>query len=189
MSSHTGESLFFDVTSVNLERLDLSTRTRNCMIQANVATVGELARLTQDDVLRTPNAGRKTLKEVREVLGSLGLKLRGDERPAAPLNPGLIDELQVQVPVAAAPEDVTITLENAASDIKRKLSIRLSNCDVSLRAKGVFTTKRLIYLGDLVQLTHRDLMKVNNVGRRTADELLNLAKSYGFELGVPIVGW
>ena len=75
---HTDQSLSLDVTTVDLGRLDLSTRTRNCMIQANIETAGELAALTQDDILKIPNAGRKTLKEVREVLGSLGLKLQGD---------------------------------------------------------------------------------------------------------------
>jgi hypothetical protein len=129
------------------------------------------------------------LKEVREVLGSLGLKLRGDTQPAAPLNPRLIGELQVQVSVAPEPETTTITLESAAPDIQRRLSTRLSYCSASVRAKGVFTGKKLIYIGDLVQLTFRDLTKVNNAGRRTANELSNLARSYGFGLGTPIVGW
>ncbi|MGB9369331.1 MAG: DNA-directed RNA polymerase subunit alpha C-terminal domain-containing protein [Xanthobacteraceae bacterium] len=178
-----------EVTSVDLGRLDLSTRTRNCMIQANIETAGELATFTQDDILRIPNAGRKTLKEVREVLGSLGLKLRGDTQPAAPLNPKLIGELQVQVPAAPELEATTITLESAAPDIQRRLSTRLSHCSASVRAKGVFKSKKLIYIGDLVQLTFRALMKVDNAGRRTANELSNLARSYGFELGTPIVGW
>jgi hypothetical protein len=129
------------------------------------------------------------LKEVREVLGSLGLKLRGDTQPAAPLNPRLIGELQVQVSVAPEPETTTITLESAAPDIQRRLSTRLSYCSASVRAKGVFTSKKLIYIGDLVQLTFRDLMEVNNAGRRTANELSNLARSFGFGLGTPIVGW
>jgi Bacterial RNA polymerase, alpha chain C terminal domain len=178
-----------DVTRVDLGRLDLSTRARNCMIQANIETVGALATLTQDDVLRLPNAGRKTLKEVREVLGSLGLKLQGDTQPAAPLNPKLIRELQVQVSVAPEPETATITLDSATPDIQRRLSTRLSYCSASVRAKGVFTSKKLIYVGDLVRLTFHDLMKVNKAGRRTANELSNLVRSFGLGLGTPIVGW
>jgi len=189
-SLHTEESRSIDdVTGVDLGRLDLSTRTRNCMIQANIETAGELATLTQDDILRLPNAGRKTLKEVREVLGSLGLKLQGDTQPAAPLNPKLIRELQVQLSVAPEPETTTIALESATRDIQRRLSTRLSYCSTSARAKGVLTSKKLIYVGDLVRLTFRDLMKINNAGRRTANELSNLAKSFGFGLGTPIVGW
>jgi Bacterial RNA polymerase, alpha chain C terminal domain/Sigma-70, region 4 len=178
-----------DVTRVDLGRLDLSTRTRNCMIQANIETAGDLATLTQDDILRIPNAGRKTLKEVREVLGSLGLKLQGDKQPAAPLNPRLIGELQVQVSMTLEPETTAITLESAAPDIQCRLSTRLSYCSTSVRAKGVFTNKKLTYIGDLVQLTFRELIKVNNAGKRTANELSNLAISYGFGLGTPIVGW
>ena len=189
-SLHTEESRSVDdVTRVDLGRLDLSTRTRNCMIQANIETAGELATLTQDDILRLPNAGRKTLKEVREVLGSLGLKLQDDTQPSAPLNPKLIRELQVQVSVAPEPKTTTITLESATPDIQRRLSTRLSYCGASVRAKGVLASKKLIYVGDLVRLTFRDLMKVNKAGRRTANELSNLARSFGFDLGTPIVGW
>ena len=91
--------------------------------------------------------------------------------------------------MAPEPETTTITLGSAAPDIQRRLSTRLSHCGASVRAKGVFASKKLIYIGDLVQLTFRDLMKVNNAGRRTANELSNIAKSYGFDLGTPIVGW
>ena len=189
-SLHTEESRSVDdVTSVDLGRLDLSTRTRDCMIQANIETAGELATLTQDDILRLPNAGRKTLKEVREVLGSLGLKLQSDTQPAAPLNPKLIRELQVQVSVAPEPETTTITLENATPDIQRRLSTRLSYCSASVRAKSVFTSEKLVYVGDLVQLTFHDLMRVHNAGRQTANELSNLAKSFAFDLGTPVIGW
>src|SRR5687767_11151175 len=111
------------------------------MIQANIETAGELATLTEDDILRIPNAGRKTLKEVRQVLGSLGLKLKGDTQPGAPLNPSLIGELQVQMPLPFASETTTITLESAAPDIERRLSTRLSHCSTSVRAKGVFARK------------------------------------------------
>src|SRR5262249_45029726 len=152
-------------TSVNLAFLDLSTRTRNCMIQANIETAGQLAALTEDDILRIPNAGRKTLKEVREGLGSLGLKLRSDIQPAVPLNANLVAELQARVPLRLEPETKTITLDRATPYIQRKLSTRLSNCNASARAKGFFASKRLIYMGDLVQLTFRDLMKVDNIWR------------------------
>lgn len=189
-SLHTEKSRSVDdVTRIDLGRLDLSTRTRNCMIQANIETAGELATLTQHNILGLPNAGRKTLKEVREVLGSLGLKLQGDIQAAAPLNPKLIRELQVQVSVAPEPETTTITLESATPDIRRRLSTRLSYCSTSVRGKGVLTRKKLIYVGDLVGLTFHDLMKVDNAGRRTANELSNLARSFGFSLGTPIVGW
>ena len=159
------------------------------MIQANIETAGELATLTQDDILRLPNAGRKTLKEVREILGSLGLKLQGDTQPAVPPNPKLIRELEVQIPVTPEPETITITLESATPDIRRRLSTRLSYCSTSGRAKGILTSKNLIYVGDLVRLTFHDFMKINNAGRRTATELANLARSFGFDLGTPIIGW
>jgi hypothetical protein len=188
-SLHTEDSRLVDVTSINLENLDISTRTRNCLIQANIETVGELASFTEQRILRIQNAGRKTLQEVREILGHLGLKLQGDARAATPANPKLLAELRARIPVFAKPDAEIIALENTTPDIQCRLTVRLSSCNTSVRAKGIFKRKKLTYIGDLVQLTFHDLMEVDNVGRRTANELSNLVSLYGFKLGVTIIGW
>jgi DNA-directed RNA polymerase alpha subunit len=178
-----------DLMSVDLERLDLSVRTRNCLFRAEIKTIGELTEYTGADILRIQHAGQKTLREVREILGALGLKLQADTTVAARLNPKLIAELQVEPPLKSPPETKAIALESASLDIQCKLSIRLSRCNVSVRARGLFKRKRLTYLGDLVQLSFLDLRKVDNAGRRTLNELADLASSHGFELGTPIIGW
>jgi DNA-directed RNA polymerase subunit alpha len=58
-----------------IEDLDLSERPRNCLKRAQVNTVGELLRKTEDDLLAITNFGQKSLDEVIVKLDERGLKL------------------------------------------------------------------------------------------------------------------
>jgi DNA-directed RNA polymerase subunit alpha len=58
--------------------LNLSVRSRKCMNKLNITTVGELVHRTSDELLEAKNFGMTSLTEVREKLGLMGLKLRGD---------------------------------------------------------------------------------------------------------------
>ena len=62
-----------------IEDLDLSERPRNCLKRAQVNTVGELLRKSEDDLLAITNFGQKSLDEVKEKLNERGLALRGME--------------------------------------------------------------------------------------------------------------
>jgi DNA-directed RNA polymerase subunit alpha len=62
-----------------IEDLDLSERPRNCLKRAQVNTIGELLRKTEDDLLAITNFGQKSLDEVTEKLNERGLALRGNE--------------------------------------------------------------------------------------------------------------
>jgi DNA-directed RNA polymerase subunit alpha len=61
-----------------VSELNLSVRARKCMSKLNINTVGELVHRTQDELLEAKNFGMTSLTEVRERLGLIGLKLRGD---------------------------------------------------------------------------------------------------------------
>ena len=58
--------------------LNLSVRARKCLIKLGISTLSELIRRTGDDLLECKNFGVTSLNEVREKLGALGLKLRGE---------------------------------------------------------------------------------------------------------------
>ncbi len=62
-----------------IEDLDLSERPRNCLKRAQVNTVGELVRKTEDDLLAITNFGQKSLDEVLQKLDERGLSLRSKE--------------------------------------------------------------------------------------------------------------
>lgn len=55
--------------------LELSVRSGNCLITDNVVYIGDLVQKSETDLLRTPNFGRKSLNEIKEVLTGMGLEL------------------------------------------------------------------------------------------------------------------
>jgi len=78
----------------SVEELELSVRSYNCLKNANIQTIGELVQKTEAEMLRTKNFGRKSLNEIKEILGtiglSLGMKIDQHGRLIAPVNvPGM----------------------------------------------------------------------------------------------------
>jgi DNA-directed RNA polymerase subunit alpha len=61
--------------SMPISQLDLSVRASNCLESAKVTTVGELARMTETDLLKVRSFGRTSLREVKRKLADLGLSL------------------------------------------------------------------------------------------------------------------
>ena len=59
----------------SVDELELSVRSANCLQNANITLIGELVQKTEQDMLKTKNFGRKSLKEIKEILGTMGLGL------------------------------------------------------------------------------------------------------------------
>jgi len=61
-----------------VDELELSVRSANCLKNDNIIYIGDLVQKTEADMLRTPNFGRKSLNEIKEVLAQMGLHLGMD---------------------------------------------------------------------------------------------------------------
>jgi len=59
----------------SVDELELSVRSANCLQQANIRTIGDLVQRTEAEMLKTKNFGRKSLKEIKEILAEMGLSL------------------------------------------------------------------------------------------------------------------
>jgi DNA-directed RNA polymerase subunit alpha len=59
----------------SVDELELSVRSANCLQNANITMIGELVQKTEQDMLKTKNFGRKSLKEIKEILSTMGLSL------------------------------------------------------------------------------------------------------------------
>ena len=73
-----------------VDELELSVRSANCLKNDNIIYIGDLVQKTEAEMLRTPNFGRKSLNEIKEVLAGMGLHL-GMEIPGWP--PDNIEEM------------------------------------------------------------------------------------------------
>ena len=73
-----------------VDELELSVRSANCLKNDNIVYIGDLVQRSEPEMLRTPNFGRKSLNEIREVLKVMGLELGMDVENWPPEN---IEEL------------------------------------------------------------------------------------------------
>jgi DNA-directed RNA polymerase subunit alpha len=60
---------------MKVDELELSVRSANCLKNDNIIYIGDLVQKTESEMLRTPNFGRKSLNEIKEVLSQMGLHL------------------------------------------------------------------------------------------------------------------
>jgi len=59
----------------SVDELELSVRSANCLQNANIRYIGDLVQKTESEMLKTKNFGRKSLKEIKEILSEMGLSL------------------------------------------------------------------------------------------------------------------
>jgi len=82
---------------MSVNEIELSVRAANCLNNANITTVGQLAMKTEQEMLKYRNFGKKSLNEIKEKLSALGLTLG----------------MKVEGGVADAPVDATAELLSA----------------------------------------------------------------------------
>lgn len=137
------EPLFFK----KVAELELSIRSANCLKNYNIVYLGDLVQKTEAEMLRTPNFGRKSLNEIREVLAQMGLHL-GTDIPSWP------------------PKNV----ETLAKCIGTPLFTKVADLELSARSANCLKNDNITYLCDLVQKSEADMLRAPNFGRKSLDE-------------------
>jgi DNA-directed RNA polymerase subunit alpha len=87
-----------EILSRSVDELELSVRSYNCLKNANIQSIADLVQKTEAEMLRTKNFGRKSLNEIKEILGTMGLQfgMKFDSQgrllsaSGAPVTPGSI---------------------------------------------------------------------------------------------------
>lgn len=91
MAKEEGSTQFNPNLYRSVEELELSVRSANCLQNANIKYIYELVQKTEAEMLKTKNFGRKSLNEIKDILGemglSLGMKLEGFVPPTQPPKP------------------------------------------------------------------------------------------------------
>ena len=59
----------------SIEELELTVRSTNCLKAESIFLIGDLLQRTEFDLLKTPNLGKKSLNEIKDVLAAKGLSL------------------------------------------------------------------------------------------------------------------
>jgi hypothetical protein len=149
----------------DVEQLELSVRTSNCLRNDGIRYIGDLVLRSEDDLLRTPNFGRKSVVEVKDVLAQIGLEL-GQDLPDWP------------------PENLEFISQKTA-----KLFERFDELEMSVRSANCLKNGGIHYVGELVQKSEAELLRTPNFGRKSLSEITEIIARSGFQLGMDLTNW
>ena len=157
-----------DWKKVRLSDIDLTVRTSNCLYRMGLTTLGELARLSDTELLMQQNFGRKSLNEVKALLSSTESVTPREE---------------------CTDEDDAMDFLTIEEPLSSTLLRRVETLELTTRASNALEDQEITTVGELVQLTESELRRTRNVGRLTINNLKTVLAQLGLSLGVTIKNW
>ena len=152
------------VLEIPVTDFELSVRSRNCLKKMNIRTLGDLTRVTEQQLLSSKNFGETSLSEIKEILGSKGLKL------------GQSIEEGGHPPMHYRPSHPLSEQEQAV------LNKPVSELNLSVRARKCMNRLGIGTLGELVQRTADELLESKNFGMTSLNEVREKIAALGLTL-------
>ena len=157
-------SRFSQVLEIPVTDFELSVRSRNCLKKMNIRTLGDLTRVSEQQLLSSKNFGETSLDEIKEMWrqGPAPGPVAGRRRRSTSMR------FRPQQPLS---EQEQAVLNKPVSDLN--LSVRARKC---MNRLGINT------LGDLVQRTADELLESKNFGMTSLNEVREKLQQYGLSL-------
>ena len=146
-------SRFSQVLEIPVTDFELSVRSRNCLKKMNIRTLGDLTRVSEQQLLSSKNFGETSLSEIKEMLTTKGLRL------GQSLEEGAQNDMRFR-PQQPLSEQEQAVLNKPVSELN--LSVRARKC---MNRLGINT------LGDLIQRTADELLESKNFGMTSLNEV------------------
>jgi DNA-directed RNA polymerase subunit alpha len=156
---------FSQVLEIPVTDFELSVRSRNCLKKMNIKTLGDLTRVTREQLLSSKNFGETSLKEIEDMLTTKGLHL------GQSLEEGQQHDLRFRPGQPALSEQEQAVLGKSVTELN--LSVRARKC---MNRLGINT------LGELVQRTGDELLEAKNFGMTSLAEVREKLAQYGLSL-------
>lgn len=157
-------SQFSQVLDIPVTDFELSVRARNCLKKMNIRTLGDLTRISEQQLLSSKNFGETSLHEIKEMMTVKGLKLGQSIQDGA------------QTDVRYRPS-TPISEEQAAI-----LNKSVAELNLSVRARKCMNRLGLNTLGDLIQRSSEELLEAKNFGQTSLTEVKEKLTQYGLRL-------
>ena len=155
---------FSQVLEIPVTDFELSVRSRNCLKKMNIRTLGDLTRVTEQQLLSSKNFGETSLAEIKEILGSKGLRL------GQSIEEGAHPQMQYR-PSHPLSEQEQAVLNKPVSELN--LSVRARKC---MNRLGIST------MGELVQRTADELLESKNFGMTSLNEVRERLTQFNLKL-------
>jgi DNA-directed RNA polymerase subunit alpha len=157
-------SRFSQVLEIPVTDFELSVRSRNCLKKMNIRSLGDLTRVTEQQLLSSKNFGETSLLEIKEMLTSRGLRL------GQSLEDGGGADFRFRSQQPLTPEEQAV------------LNKPVSDLNLSVRARKCMNRLGINSLGDLVQRTADELLESKNFGMTSLSEVREKLVHLGLSL-------
>jgi DNA-directed RNA polymerase subunit alpha len=157
-------SRFSQVLEVPVTDFELSVRSRNCLKKMNIRTLGDLTRVTEQQLLSSKNFGETSLEEIKEIMASKGLHL------GQSLEEGAQNELRYRPQQPLTPEEQAV------------LNKPVSDLNLSVRARKCMNRLGINSLGDLIARSADELLESKNFGVTSLAEVREKLVQLGLSL-------
>jgi hypothetical protein len=159
--------------SIPVSTLALSVRTSNVLKTANILYLGDLVSWTEASLMGLQNCGRKSVAELRDVLAAHRLRF-GSSETSTPAN-GEHTPLK--------------NLGDYEEAMQARFFLRVADLRLSPRANNVLSGAHISYVGELVQKTAAQMIKLQSCGKSTVAEIESRLAAIGLSYGIEIADW
>jgi DNA-directed RNA polymerase subunit alpha len=157
-------SRFSQVLEIPVTDFELSVRSRNCLKKMNIKTLGDLTRVSEQQLLSSKNFGETSLQEIKDMLTSKGLRL------GQSLEEGSTFERR-------------FTATRELTDQEQALLAKpVSDLNLSVRARKCMNRLGINTLGDLINRTADELLESKNFGMTSLTEVRDKLRQFGLVL-------
>jgi DNA-directed RNA polymerase subunit alpha len=157
-------SKFAQVMDMSVTDFELSVRARNCLKKMNIRTLGDLTRVTEQQLLASKNFGETSLDEIHDLLRAKGLRV------GQSINEGLAVEPRYRPQQQLSPEEQAV------------LSKPVSELNLSVRARKCMSRLGINTFADLTVRTPDELLEAKNFGVTSLTEVREKLTAYGLKL-------
>jgi len=151
------------VLDVPVTDFELSVRSRNCLRQMNIRTLGDLLRISEAELLSYKNFGETSLTEIKTMLAQKGLKLGQALQP------------QPEPVSSEAPE-------RSVADGSTHLLRSVSELELSVRSRKCLQRLGITTFGELIERSESELMTIKNFGQTSLNEIRRQLATFGLSL-------
>jgi DNA-directed RNA polymerase subunit alpha len=157
-------SRFSQVLEIPVTDFELSVRSRNCLKKMNIRTLGDLTRVSEQQLLSSKNFGETSLTEIKEMMGTKALSLGQSLEESAQ------NEMRYRPQQPLSPEEQAV------------LNKPVSELNLSVRARKCMNRLGINSMGELVQRSADELLESKNFGMTSLTEVREKLQQIGLTL-------
>jgi len=154
-----------DVLEMPIDNFELSARSRKCLGNLGVKTLGDLTRISEETLVNSKNFGETSLQEIRELMArndlAIGQALQG------PPSSGL-----------ESPADLAVS----EADMAERLNTPVESLNLSTRSRNCMEKLQVRTLAELIQYPEQELLQNPNFGRKSISEIKAKLSVFGLKL-------